>query len=243
MAQIGLEIKNIQKSFGSQTVLNGLSYHFKPNTIYALMGANGSGKTTLYNLINGFFDLDGGEVVFNGQDISKLTPYERANRGIARTFQDMRLIPSLTVYENLLLAIKNKPSEQLKYAFLPFTFAYKTLKLEKILEQTHLQVVRNSKASDISYGQQKLLNLAVAMANDFELLLLDEPVAGVQPEYREEILDLIKSLNKTVIVIEHNPEFLEKLTDNILFLDDGKIIVEGNYTAIKSNKQVQEAYL
>ena len=103
--------------------------------------------------------------------------------------------------------------------------------------------VQKSKASDISYGQQKLLNLAVALANDFDLLLLDEPVAGVQPEYREQILQIIQSFNKMVIVIEHNPEFLERLTENILFLDGGKIVVEGNYQNIKENKLVQEAYL
>lgn len=239
----GLQIKNIQKSFGSQTVLNGLDYHFQPNTIYALMGANGSGKTTLYNLINGFLALDDGKIIFNGLDISMLTPYERANMGLTRTFQDMRLIPSLTVYENVVLAIKNKPSERLKNAFLPFNYVNENININEVLEKTHLKSVQGIKASDISYGQQKLLNLAIAMVNDFELLLLDEPVAGVQPAFREEILSLIQSFNKTVIVIEHNPEFLEKLTDNILFLDGGKIIVEGDYQTIKSNKQVQEAYL
>ena len=115
--------------------------------------------------------------------------------------------------------------------------------ISKILVQTHLKKVQKSKAEDISYGQQKLLNLAVAMANDFDLLLLDEPVAGVQPEFREEILNLIKGFNKTVIVIEHNPEFIDKLTENILFLDGGNIIAEGNYAHIKANKQVQKAYL
>ncbi len=116
-------------------------------------------------------------------------------------------------------------------------------KIDEILAQTHLVKVQNSNAEDISYGQQKLLNLAVAMANDFDLLLLDEPVAGVQPEFREEILNLIKSFNKTVIVIEHNPDFIDRLTDNILFLDGGNIIAEGDYTHIKANKQVQKAYL
>lgn len=238
-----LTIKNLNKSFGTQNILDGLNYNFKPNTIYALMGANGSGKTTLYNLINGFLSIDSGKLLFNETDITQLLPHQRANLGIARTFQDMRLVPSLTVYENILLAIKKKPSERLINAFFSFNYIYKNLKIEEILEKTHLKSVRNSRASDISYGQQKLLNLAVAMANEFELLLLDEPIAGVQPEFREEILTLIQSFNTTVIVIEHNPEFLEKLTDNILFLDGGKIIVEGDYQTIKLNKQVQEAYL
>lgn len=238
-----LTIKNLNKSFGTQNILDGLNYNFKPNTIYALMGANGSGKTTLYNLINGFLSIDSGKLLFNETDITQLLPHQRANLGIARTFQDMRLVPSLTVYENILLAIKKKPSERLINAFFSFNYIYKNLKIEEILEKTHLKSVRNSRASDISYGQQKLLNLAVAMANEFELLLLDEPIAGVQPEFREEILTLIQSFNTTVIVIEHNPEFLEKLTDTILFLDGGKIIAEGDYNTIKLNKEVQEAYL
>jgi branched-chain amino acid transport system ATP-binding protein len=238
-----LTLENISKCFGTQQVLNGLNYHFKPKTIYALMGANGSGKTTLYNLIGGFLPMSEGKVFLNGVEVSRYSPHERANLGLGRTFQDMRLIPSLSVYDNILMAMREKPSEKIYHAFLPSNKAYMSHKIVSILKQTHLEEVQHHNASDISYGQQKLLNLAVAMANDFELLLLDEPVAGVQPEFREEILKLIQSFNKTVIVIEHNPEFLERLTEHILFLNDGNIIVEGDYQTIKSNKQVQEAYL
>ena len=238
-----LKIKNLSKSFGSHVVLQDFSYHFEPETVYALMGANGSGKTTLFNIIGGFLDVDAGEMLFKNNSIDGMAPHDIANYGIVRTFQDMRLIPTLSVYENVLLAYKNKASEALLTAFLPPKKHQYYKNIIAILEQTHLQDVSDSKASDISYGQQKLLNLAVAIANDFELLLLDEPVAGVQPEYREQILKLIQGFNKTVIVIEHNPEFIQNLTDNILFLDGGKVIVEGDYETIKSNKQVQEAYL
>jgi ABC-type branched-subunit amino acid transport system ATPase component len=238
-----LKITNLSMSFGSNVVLKDFNYHFKPQTIYALMGANGSGKTTLFNLLSGFLKANSGEILFRDKDINNTLPHQIANIGIARTFQDMRLIPTLSVYDNILLAFKNKYSEQLTSALLPFKKHQLTKQIDDILKQTHLLDVKDSKASDISYGQQKLLNLAVALANDFELLLLDEPVAGVQPEYREQILQLIQSFNKTVIVIEHNPEFLEKLTENILFLDGGKIVADGNYQSIKENKQVQEAYL
>jgi len=207
------------------------------------MGANGSGKTTLFNLISGFLESNSGQILFRNQAIENLKPHQISNLGLSRTFQDMRLIPSLSVYDNLLLALKNKDSERLLQAFLPKKKRAYREEIDEILAKTHLEKVQNSKAEDISYGQQKLLNLAVAMANDFELLLLDEPVAGVQPEYREDILELIKSFNKTVIVIEHNPDFIDRLTDNILFLESGNIIAEGNYASIKANKQVQEAYL
>ena len=238
-----LEIQDLTKSFGSNDVLKNFNYHFKPQTIYALMGANGSGKTTLFNLINGFLKPDSGKIFFKGKDTEKLSAHQVANLGLTRTFQDLRLIPALSVYENILLAFKNKKSEKLPYAFYPFSKNIYDKRVEEILLKTNLIDIKNSKAKEISYGQQKLLNLAVALANDFELLLLNEPVAGVQPEYREQILSLIKSFNKTVIVIEHNPEFLEKLTNNTLFLDGGSIIAEGDYQTIKQNKRVQEAYL
>jgi len=238
-----LKINNLKKSFGKNDVLTNFSYEFKEKTIYALMGANGSGKTTLFNLLSGFLQSDAGEIFFKGKSIEKLKAFQISNVGLSRTFQDMRLIPSLTVYDNILLALKNKESEKLFRAFLPQkNYPYKD-RIENIMLQTHLKSVENSKAEDISYGQQKLLNLAVVMANDFDLLLLDEPVAGVQPEYRKEILQLIKSFNKTVIVIEHNPQFIDDLTENILFLDNGNVIAEGNYAKIKANRQVQKAYL
>lgn len=238
-----LEIKDLKKSFGSNNVLKDFSYEFKEKTIYALMGANGSGKTTLFNLLSGFLQSDDGKILFKNKAIEKLKPFQISNVGLSRTFQDMRLIPTLSVYDNILLALKNKKSEKLINAFLPQKENQYEKRIEEILVQVHLVEVQNSKAEDISYGQQKLLNLAVVMANNFDLLLLDEPVAGVQPEFREEILNLIKSFNKTVIVIEHNPEFIEKLTDNILFLNGGHVIAEGNYTTIKENREVQKAYL
>ena len=238
-----LKIINLNKHFGNNQILRNFSYEFKEKTIYALVGANGSGKTTLFNLLSGFLKSDNGSIILKNQAIEILEPFEISNIGLSRTFQDMRLIPTLTVYDNILLALKNKTSEKLLNAFLPNQGKSYNEKIEEILTQTHLKEVRNSKAKDISYGQQKLLNLAVVMINNFDILLLDEPVAGVQPEFRKQILNLIKDFNKTIIVIEHNPEFLEKLTENILFLNDGKIIVEGNYQTIKENKQVQEAYL
>ena len=238
-----LEIRELYKSFGSNSVLEGFSYHFRPRTIYALMGANGSGKSTLFNLISGFLASDSGEIRLREQDISNLKPHQISNLGIARTFQDIRLIPSLSVYDNILLALKGKKSEKLLYSLLPQKNENYKEKIEQIITQTHLQNIKYSKAEDISYGQQKLLNLAVAMANSFDILLLDEPVAGVQPEFREEILEIIRGFNKTIIVIEHNPEFIEALTSNILFLDGGKIIAQGDYATIKSNPQVQKAYL
>lgn len=238
-----LQLDSINFAYGNNRVLDNFTYHFQEKTIYALMGANGSGKTTLFNVIGGYLHADGGNITFSGNNINGFKPHKVARLGITRTFQDMRLIPSISVWDNLLLAIPNKPSEKLPYAFLSSKDSSYQERIGKILKYTHLEDVKGSKAADISYGQQKLLNLAVAIAKNFDLLLLDEPIAGVQPEFREEILALIKSFQKTVIVIEHNPEFIERLTDSVLFLDDGQIIAQGSYSDIKANKRVQEAYL
>jgi len=238
-----LNLSDVTFAFGGNVVLQDFTYRFEQGNIYALMGANGSGKTTLFNLIGGFLTPQKGEITFKGKSIKNMPPHKIASMGISRTFQDMRLIPTLSVYENVLLAIKYKPTERLFRAFFTKADERYRSKIEVILERTHLSGVADELASNISYGQQKLLNLAVALANDFEVLLLDEPVAGVQPEYREQILHLVKSFDKTVIVIEHNPEFLEVLTERILFLDGGKVVAEGDYATIKETPVVQEAYL
>lgn len=239
-----LIVDKLNKSFGEQVVLNDFSYTFKEGKIYALMGANGSGKTTLFNLIGGFLKTDSGKIAFKGDNITNQQPYRIASLGISRTFQNLRIIPSLSVTENIYLSFKNKTDEKITSAFFkaPEYNNYQE-KINTFLTITHLENVKDSLAKNISYGQQKLLTLAITMANDCDLLLLDEPIAGVQVEYRKKIIDILKNMNKTIVLIEHNAEFIENLTDNVLFLDKGNIIAEGNYQTIKNNTEVQEAYL
>lgn len=238
-----LKIEGLSFSYSETPVLQNLSYSFKPSSVYALMGANGSGKTTLFNIISGFLQAQKGKVYFGENHIDSLPAHERANLGLARTFQDLRLFPSLTVEQNLLLAIQNKPGEKIHSSFFRSEHATYDERIEKVLQTCHLFEVRSQKAEHISYGQQKLLNLGCSIINDSKLLLLDEPVAGVQPKYREQIAELIAAMDKTVIVIEHNPDFIQSITDTVLFLNGGNIIAEGTYEQIKQNPDVQEAYL
>jgi len=247
-----LKISNLTFSYGENIILNNLNHSFEENKIYCIMGTNGSGKSTLFNLISGFLTPSNGKIVLKKgieeKDTTKMNPYQVSNIGISRTFQDLRLIPSISVKDNIYLAIKNKKTEKIYNSFLPkklFTKENKILeeKITNLLKKTNLFDVKDNLAEDISYGQQKLLNLAQAMTNDFDLLLLDEPVAGVQPKFREDIIKIIKSLNKTVICIEHNIEFIEQLSTNILFLHSGKILAKGDINDIKNNKTVQKAYL
>ena len=247
-----LELKNITFSFNNgKPLLDNLSFSFEQGKVYALMGANGSGKTTLFNLITGFHKSSKGKIYFKGIDITKLSPYKINRCGIGRTFQDLRLITKLTVKENVLLAMKENPTDVWYKALLPQSFYKKEnealeSKADAIIAEYFLDDVKYSLAGEISYGQQKLLTLACCVANNAELLLLDEPLAGINPEYRNRISTLIQKLktnSKTIFLIEHNTESIEQLADAIFFLVNGKISTYKNYEQLKSDPLVLEAYL
>lgn len=180
------------------------------------MGANGAGKTTLFNLITGFHQPASGIISFQQQPTIGLATYKINRMGIGRTFQDLRLIAKLTVKENILLAMPDNPTDIWTNALLPEPVFKKQIqqlehKAEKIIADYFLQDVQHAMADEISFGQQKLLNLACCVANQAQLLLLDEPVAGISPHYREQITILIKQLKqqgKTLLMIEHNTDFI-----------------------------------
>ncbi|MFH1049426.1 MAG: ATP-binding cassette domain-containing protein, partial [bacterium] len=221
-----LKTENLHIAFGSKKVLKGISFELKPKTITALMGTNGSGKTTLFNIITGFLKADSGKLIYREQVLNGQSPVFRNKIGIARTFQDLRLIKELTVKENIVLAMKDNPGENIFNAMLPKSVLKQKndefgKKAGEIIGQVYLQDVENSRAGEISYGQQKLLTLACCMANNPALLLLDEPVAGINPEYQKKIQELLLNLKKegkTVLLIEHNSEFIGNISDKLLFL-------------------------
>jgi branched-chain amino acid transport system ATP-binding protein len=221
------------------------------NKIYALMGANGSGKTTLFNIITGFIKLQSGNVFFTEINITNQQPYKINRLGIGRTFQDLRLITKLTVRDNIILAMQNNPGDNWLNAIFPENICNRTnqelyKKADDIIEQFFLSDVMNSLASEISYGQQKLLSLACCVANGAKLLLIDEAVAGVQPEYRKRIVVLIKQLKeqgKTILLIEHNTDFIADVADKIFFLYEGFISSFENMESLRKDRQVMEAYI
>jgi branched-chain amino acid transport system ATP-binding protein len=247
-----LLIKNIIHRFSaSKKILDNVTFELEKNRIYALMGANGSGKTTLFNIITGFINPQSGDVFFNSKKIGGLLPHKINRLGIGRTFQDLRLISKLTVKENVLLAMDGNPTQAWYKAVLP-TSIYKSEihaleeKAEEIITTCFLQDVISAFAGEISYGQQKLLNLACCIANDAEMLLLDEPIAGINPKYQEYILDLLKQLRdrgKTVLLIEHNTEFLRQVADSFFFLKSGKLNAYDTFAQLKNDKEVLDAYL
>lgn len=247
-----LELKNI--SFGfvkNKPLLKGISLSLEQGKIYALMGANGSGKTTLFNFISGFYKANEGIIIFDKNDITNFPPYKINQFGIGRTFQDLRLISKLTVRENVLLSMKGNPTDSWYKALLPQSLYKQEIselskKADKLIAEYFLEDIENSNAADISYGQQKLLNLACCVANEANLLLLDEPLAGINPEYRIRISNLLKKLKengKTILMIEHHTDSIEQLADSIFFLSNGNIKKYKSYKELKSDPQILEAFL
>lgn len=247
-----LQLKHITFSFSPEKqILNDLSLSLEEQKIYALMGSNGAGKTTLFNLISGFIKPKSGEILFSEKNLTNQQPYKINRLGIGRTFQDLRLITKLSVKENIVLAMQQNPTDSWLNAMLPENFhrsanATHEKKADEIVAQFFLGDVKNSLAAEISYGQQKLLSLACCVANGATLLLLDEAVAGIQPEYRYKISILIKQLKeqgKTILLIEHNTDFIADVADKIFFLHDGEISTFENMQTLKKDKQVMEAYI
>ena len=247
-----LEIKHITFGFSPEKqILKDLSLALEEKKIYALMGSNGAGKTTLFNIISGFIRPQSGDIFFGEKNITHQQPFKINRLGIGRTFQDMRLITKLSVKENIILAMQKNPTDNWVRAMFPAKLHRSTNKsLEKkadeIVERFFLYDVKNSLASDISYGQQKLLSLACCVSNGAKLLLIDEAVAGIQPEYRNKIALLIKLLKEegnTVLLIEHNTDFIADVADQIFFLNDGLISTFENLETLRNDKQVMEAYI
>lgn len=209
-----LKLENISKSFGERKLFQNVSLELEAGKVYTLMGANGSGKTTLFNIITGFVKADSGKVIFNSHLLNSKLPAGIHKLGISRTFQDLRLINSLSVRENVLMILEKKM----------FHFATKAEyeRVDNILNQVSLDKVADNLGSDLSYGQQKLLTMGCCLANNPKLLLFDEPIAGIDSENQRKIKEIIlnlKNTGKTILQIEHNQEYIKETSDTILYLE------------------------
>lgn len=246
-----LTVRNIKKSYGEHEVLRNVSFAVSAGSVSVLMGTNGSGKTTLFNIISGFIRQDAGAVLLDDESINKLKPYQRKRHGIGRTFQDMRLIGDLSVKENIMLAFSNQQGEKWWEALLPSKKVHEeqrrnSTQADQLLENCFIDDIAESKANEISYGQQKLLNLACCMDSGASVLLLDEPAAGVNLVFREKLAAVVKNLKKqgkALLVIEHNSDFIEAVADEILFLHNGVIQRFGSYQEFRESPEVLNAYV
>lgn len=227
-----LEVREVTKRFGGVIAVDRCSIELAPGKIYGLIGPNGSGKTTLFNCITGLEPRDDGEIRYKGACIDGLKPHQVARRGIGRTFQIIRVFPELTALENLLVA-----------TWQPLDVVHR--RALELLQLVTLERLQNEYAGNLSYGQQRLLEFARVLMTDPELILLDEPAAGVNRTLLNELLQAIRNLcaqGKTIFIVEHDMKVIMDLSEKIFVLDHGEKIAEGPPGAIQTNEQVMEAY-
>lgn len=239
-----LKIQNVKKSFGGIHALKGVSFKIPKNKITALIGPNGAGKTTLFDVISGLIKLDSGKILLENIDLTKLPPYKIATIGVSRTFQKVRLFKNLSILDHLLMAEDENDMKLFRNIFK--RKIKDTKKYSQILKDFGIDHHLKTFVGDLSYGQRKLLQIAMAITRPHKLLILDEPVAGVNKVIQAEIEKLLLKLRKkgeTMLVIDHDMEFVRKLADYTIALDAGKIISEGTSRKVLRDPKVLEAYL
>ncbi len=247
-----LVTKNLGKYFGGIKAVDDVSLCVKQKTITALIGPNGSGKTTFFNVVSGFYSPDRGEVFFMGKNITNLKPHQIANRGLVRTFQIVRIFRNLSVIENMLVAPKRQYGDSILKTFTKYLKSVKEEKeafkyANELLDLLQIDHLKNEFAGNLSGGQLKLLSLGMALMRDPEILLLDEPVAGVNPTLANKIFDILinlrDNLNKTFLIIEHNMDVVLDFSDLIYVMNKGQLLAQGTPDEITCHRAVIDAYL
>lgn len=246
-----LAVEELKKTFGALVATDHASFSVERGTITGLIGPNGAGKSTLFNCISGFYQPDGGTITLSGTDITGLTPYEIVDHGLVRTFQTPRRLEGMTVREAMLVGPREQPGETFHKLFTaPGAVAAHEREnlaaVDRILEAFELDHLATQPATDLSGGQLKLVELARAMLTEPKILLLDEPVAGVNPTLAKDLATQIRRLHDegtTFLIIEHDMEFIMDLADRIVVLDQGSVLTEGPPEAIRADDRVIDAYL
>jgi branched-chain amino acid transport system ATP-binding protein len=245
-----LAVDGLCKAFGGIVVADGIDLVLRKGRVLGLIGPNGAGKTSLFNLVCGVVQPDAGRIALNGESIEALPVRERARRGLARTWQNLRLFPSLTVLDNLMLGPREYSADRLSDLLLrPGRVAsYERAAREKawaILERTGLKDIANRPIQDISFGQQKLVGVARALMNDARCLLLDEPMAGVEGQAYALMQKAVRDIAETgvaICVVEHNVAFIRDLCDEGVFMFAGKALARGTVEALIADPQLTELY-
>jgi len=249
-----LVVEDLVKQFGGVTAVDGATFEVEEGSLTGLIGPNGAGKSTTFNCITGVHEPDGGRVTFRGEDITGLRTARIANRGLVRTFQIARELEEMTVLENLMLSPQGQVGERLSHAVLPglrgrVRDQERDLREEvwETLELFEIDHLAGEHAGNLSGGQRKLLELARALMTDPDLLLLDEPFAGVNPTLEEKLLDRIHGLreseNLTFLLVEHDMDLIMDNCEHVIVMHQGSVLAEGPPEAIRNNDRVIDAYL
>jgi len=246
-----LELKNVVKDFGKLRAVSNLDFNVAKGDIHSLIGPNGAGKTTVFNLITGTFPVTSGKILFNGEDVTKYESHQIAQKGIARSFQQAFLFMQSTVLENVLTGFHMQCRAGALNEFLHTASARKTdqeckRQALEIIEFMGLGDLRNELAGNLPHGHQRALGVSIAMACNPTLLLLDEPVTGMNPTETVEMVERIRKIRDrgiTIVLVEHTMRVVMNVSDRITVLNYGQKITEGLPSEIKQNKEVIEAYL
>jgi branched-chain amino acid transport system ATP-binding protein len=240
-----LHVKEITKSFSALDILSGVDFKVKEKERHAILGPNGAGKTTLFNVISGKFKPSSGAILLRGQDIAGKPAYVLNRHGLSRSFQVTNVFYELTVFENICAGVRSRFG--LRYHFLRKPGKDRTINelTEAIIEQVGLKDVRHLPASTLSYGQQRALEMGITLSTDPELILLDEPTAGMTREETDQAVRMIDRVTagRTLIIIEHDMDVVFSLADSISVLFYGKILVSGKPEEIRNDQRVKDAYL
>lgn len=244
--------EDVSIAFGGLRALNGVDFNVNQGEIFSIIGPNGAGKTTIFNCINRFYDLEEGAFYLKDQNISKIKPHDVADRGIARTFQNIELFKNMTVLDNLILGRhrhrrSNLIAETLFIKSVQKQEIENRKKAEEIIDFLDLEAYRDQRVINLPYGVQKTVELARALAMEPQLLLLDEPSSGLNVEETEDLsfwlMDIKEDLGITILLVEHNMRFVLQVSDTVLALDFGQVITQGRPKDVLNHPEVMKAYL
>ena len=250
MSKALLKVTGLKKAYGAIQAVGGVSFEVMPGEIFGVIGPNGSGKTTMFNSVLGQITPNEGSIELNGQNITGLSPLELSRRGVGRTFQTLQVFGKMTVRDNLIVAAQEHKGSMFSRMFAPGDSGLGD-KADALIDQFRIRHVADKLAGTLSYGQQKLVDIAMAFMAEPDLVLLDEPCAGVNPSLVGGISSLLKELNQnprfgrksSFVVIEHNMDFVMDLCHRIMVMVEGKVMAIGTPAEIRSNKEVLDAYL
>ena len=246
-SEIILETKQLRKEFDALVAVDNVSIKFQANSLHAIIGPNGAGKTTFFNLLSGNIDATSGQIMFKGRNITHQPSHRTCHSGIGRSFQITNIFPNLTVFENIRLASQALGKDNFKFFRDASAFKQYESRTWEVIQRVGLTDRATTLARALPHGDQRKLELGIILAPDPEILLLDEPTAGMAAEQVPELIALIQEIqqagNKTVLLVEHNMNVVMSVSDVITVMHQGKVLAEGSPSEIAANEAVQTAYL